>query len=112
MGNRHRPQWKGNPLHNIPVEILITALASWRVSHMLANEAGPFDVFIKLSVWLEDNELGKMMNCVKCLSIWFSLLWFFPLVIRILLSISALVVLLEEANGLLWRSSKTHGRVR
>ena len=60
---------------------LILALATWRISSLLANEAGPYDIFERLrkcaGVYYDDysnpqgkNELAKMLVCGWCSSVW------------------------------------------
>lgn len=34
-----------------PVDVVIMALALWRVSSLLVNERGPFDAFLRLRSW-------------------------------------------------------------
>ena len=63
------------------MRFLIYALATWRLSHMLANERGPFDVLGKLrsaaGVGYEvdggivaETELARLATCVWCSSVW------------------------------------------
>lgn len=43
------------------------ALATWRLSSLLVQESGPFDVFGKLR---GKTTVGGMLDCVWCTSIW------------------------------------------
>jgi hypothetical protein len=52
------------------IDFVLAALATWRVSHLLAYEDGPADLLVKLRVALGDSFPGKLMDCFKCLSIW------------------------------------------
>lgn len=79
-----------------PFEFLIYALATWRVSSLLVNEKGPFDIFLRLrgAVGIEhdpdgnktiipDGVLPGIFSCVWCASVWAGLFWmlsatFFP----------------------------------
>jgi Protein of unknown function (DUF1360) len=45
-------------------------LATWRVTHLLANEDGPADIIVRVRVWLGHGLLGSLMDCFNCLSVW------------------------------------------
>lgn len=49
---------------------IIAALATWRITHLLALEDGPGDVFFKLRTRLGNGFLGKLMDCFYCMSLW------------------------------------------
>ena len=49
---------------------VLAVLATWRVTHLLANEDGPADVIVRLRLWLGDRLIGKLMDCFNCLSFW------------------------------------------
>lgn len=46
------------------------ALATWRVTHLLAEEDGPFDVVVRLRRRAGTGQLGELMDCFYCLSVW------------------------------------------
>jgi hypothetical protein len=50
--------------------IVLAVLATWRVTHLLANEDGPADVIFKLRRRLGDGFVGSLMDCFNCMSIW------------------------------------------
>jgi hypothetical protein len=52
------------------IHFVLAALATWRVTHLLANEDGPADLVVKLRSALGDSLVGKLMDCFKCLSLW------------------------------------------
>lgn len=52
------------------IKFTLAALATWRVTHLLANEDGPGDVIVKLRVRLGEGLAGKLIDCFKCLSLW------------------------------------------
>lgn len=56
--------------------LLISAwlFAIWRLSAMLVNEAGPFEVFERLRYKARDTMLGALLECVWCTSVWVSAL--------------------------------------
>ena len=45
-------------------------LATWRVTHLLANEDGPADVIFRLRRWVGEGLIGSLMDCFNCLSLW------------------------------------------
>ena len=49
---------------------LLAVLATWRVTHLLANEDGPADVIFELRRRLGDGFIGSLMDCFNCMSIW------------------------------------------
>lgn len=83
-------------------EFVISALACWRLCHLLRYESGPWDCLIELRECFGDSVVGKMLDCFGCLSVWLSLVWFAPLWLRILLALSALAMLLEVVYDVLW----------
>jgi hypothetical protein len=48
----------------------LASLATWRVTHLLADEDGPADVVVRLRAHLGDGPLGGLMDCFQCLSVW------------------------------------------
>lgn len=67
-----------------PEHLFVLALATWRLSNLLVNESGPFDLFDRLRAafairfnmmtqefYLErENFIGQMLLCIMCTSIW------------------------------------------
>jgi hypothetical protein len=61
-------------------------LATWRVASIIANEAGPFDVFQRIRLWAGEYEdkgvrtastwYGKGIQCIYCISVWCGLFFF------------------------------------
>ncbi|EHR69446.1 hypothetical protein BurJ1DRAFT_0564 [Burkholderiales bacterium JOSHI_001] len=49
---------------------VLVALATWRLTHLLAEEDGPFDAVVRLRQWVGDGLLGRAMDCFHCLSLW------------------------------------------
>jgi len=45
-------------------------LATWRVTHLLANEDGPADLIVRFRARLGSGLLGRLMDCFYCLSLW------------------------------------------
>lgn len=94
---------KGHQTSNI----LVLGLASWRLSHALVNEVGPFRIFSRIRKlagitndddgyplsWSGDN----LLSCVWCTSFWVTiLLYLAPVQLRYFFAGSAIAVLLEE----------------
>jgi hypothetical protein len=52
------------------VRFVLAALATWRVTHLLANEDGPADIVFRLRRRLGDSPIGGLMDCFNCLSLW------------------------------------------
>ncbi len=50
--------------------LVVAALATWRVTHLLANEDGPADVIFRIRRRLKGSFLGKLADCFQCLSVW------------------------------------------
>lgn len=52
------------------VSFVLTALAAWRLTHLLAYEDGPADAVVRLRGSLGDGILGQLADCFDCLGIW------------------------------------------
>src|SRR5215831_13664330 len=50
--------------------LVVGTLVTWRVTHLLAEEDGPADVILKIRRRVGESELGELMDCFNCLSIW------------------------------------------
>jgi Protein of unknown function (DUF1360) len=48
----------------------LAALATWRVTHLLANEDGPGDLIVRARARLGESRAGELMDCFQCLSLW------------------------------------------
>lgn len=48
----------------------LAALATWRVTHLLVNEDGPADAIVRVRAKLGDSQLGALMDCFHCASMW------------------------------------------
>ena len=46
------------------------ALATWRLTHLIAEEDGPADAVVRLRVRLGTGRLGQLMDCFACTSVW------------------------------------------
>ncbi len=54
--------------------LLVAVLATWRVTHLLANEDGPADIIVKFRKLLGQSLAGQLMDCFNCLSLWIAAL--------------------------------------
>ena len=52
------------------LSFLLAALAAWRLTHLFAEEDGPWDLIVRLRAKLGSNILGRLMDCFYCLSLW------------------------------------------
>jgi hypothetical protein len=52
------------------VRFALGALATWRVSHLLAEEDGPGDVVVRARAAVGQGPVGEVMDCFYCLSVW------------------------------------------
>ena len=48
----------------------VAALATWRVTHLLASEDGPADAVVRLRARLGAGKAAGLMDCFQCLSVW------------------------------------------
>ena len=48
----------------------LCALATWRLTHLVVEEDGPFDLIVRLRRWLGDSQSGRAMDCFYCSSLW------------------------------------------
>ena len=50
----------------------MAVLATWRLSHLVAHEDGPFDLVAKVRLAAGLSTWGRLMDCPYCLSLWFA----------------------------------------
>jgi Protein of unknown function (DUF1360) len=55
------------------LQLLVSVLATWRVSHLLSNEDGPWDIVIRIRKQLGQGFFGTLLDCFYCLSIWIAI---------------------------------------
>jgi hypothetical protein len=51
-------------------KLVLAVLATWRVTHLLANEDGPMGWIARLRARLGGSTAAKLMDCFYCLSFW------------------------------------------
>jgi hypothetical protein len=63
-----------------PLDLLVLALATWRLAYLMAKEDAPFHLMTRLR---QRTTLGGLLDCIKCSSWWAAalmlVLWFTPL---------------------------------
>lgn len=76
------------------IVLILAALATFRVSRMVAEEDGPFDVFKKVRDKLQHsgNWVSRGVRCQLCVGFWVSLLLSLYLVVVGLMELSYLPV--------------------
>lgn len=89
-------------MSDLLVQALLIGLAAWRVSSLLAQEGGPFDVFTRLrALPLETSfEEGVPDWCLWCLSPWAAAamygVWELEPVVVMVVAASTVVVLVQK----------------
>ncbi len=95
------------------MELILIALATWRVSSLLVFEEGPFMLLVKmrslLGVYYDEyskpqgkNVIARALTCVWCSSIWvalgFTVLYFYGLAFWIAMpfALSAAAIIIER----------------
>ncbi|MGE5272853.1 MAG: DUF1360 domain-containing protein [Verrucomicrobiota bacterium] len=48
----------------------VASLATWRLTHLLAEEDGPAEIVVRARAALGDGPAGELMDCFYCLSVW------------------------------------------
>jgi len=60
------------------IELIVMALATWRLASLFANEYGPGGIFRKIRSWTREHISGldSGLECEWCNSVWFgTLIW-------------------------------------
>ena len=53
-----------------PLQFVVLTLATWRITHLIQAEDGPWDVIFKIRKFVGNGLAGSLMDCFYCLSIW------------------------------------------
>ncbi len=53
--------------------IVLASLATWRLAHLVAEEDGPANVIARARARAGTSQLGELMDCFYCLSLWAAL---------------------------------------
>ncbi len=60
-------------MNNFWIDFPLAALATWRISHLLVNEDGPWRFVPRIRAWVAGSELGRTLDCFGCASLWVAL---------------------------------------
>lgn len=52
---------------------VLSVLAVWRLTHLFAEEDGPWNLIVRLRSQIGSGFFGSLFDCFYCLSLWFSL---------------------------------------
>ena len=52
------------------LEMILIILAVWRLTHLLSEEDGPFDIIFKIRKKAGTGFFGSLLDCFYCVSIW------------------------------------------
>ena len=52
--------------------LAVAVLATWRLSHLVAGEDGPFDLMARARHAAGPGQFGRLLDCPYCLSLWFA----------------------------------------
>jgi hypothetical protein len=89
---------------------ILGALATWRLTHLLTAEDGPWEALVRLRNRMAKTVLGKTLDCFYCTSLWvavsFAILLGATVKDGLVLwpALSAAAILLEDLSGWLGRS--------
>ena len=87
------------------LRVMLSALAVWRVTHLLHSGDGPFLVLRKLRRWLRSVSLSGFLDCFLCLSLWVAVPFAcalggsFPEIVLLVLGLSAAAILIDRVAG-------------
>jgi hypothetical protein len=52
---------------------ILSTLAVWRISHLISQEDGPFDLVINVRKRIGQGFAGGLLDCFHCLSLWIAI---------------------------------------
>ena len=126
-------RWYGRAV-GVWYRLVLGVLVTWRLTHLLNAEAGPWRMFVRLRTAFDPTSmLRQLLSCFYCLSLWIAAALAYVLgetwTERLLLApaLSAGAILLErvtqppmphyvedpeEPDGLLWKESSDDDRAR
>ena len=90
---------------SIEARLALCSLATWRVTHLVVAEDGPWNIIVRLRAWLGDSIAGRTMDCFYCSSVWLAIPFAFVMARDVLdwlvswLAISGAASLLEQATN-------------
>src|SRR5262249_2776325 len=57
----------------VAVELFVSTLAVWRLTHLLSEEDGPWDAVVRARQAVASGVLGQILDCFYCLSLWIAI---------------------------------------
>lgn len=84
---------------------VLALLATWRITHLLASEDGPWDIVARLRAALAGSAFARILDCFGCLSLWvavplaFFVSWRPAELIPIWLALSGAALLLDRVGA-------------
>jgi hypothetical protein len=51
---------------------VVASLAVWRLTHLIVEEDGPWDIVVRVRQRLGESFFGQLMDCFYCTSVWVS----------------------------------------
>lgn len=54
--------------------LVIAMLGTWRITHLLQAEDGPWDLVVRLRLRAGEGVWGRVLDCFQCLSLWIAVL--------------------------------------
>lgn len=84
-----------------PLDVLLIALATWRLAYLVTKEDAPFRLMARIR---ERTTLGGVLECTYCASVWMAALtlalWFTPLApVVVVLALSGAALMLASYTG-------------
>jgi len=55
------------------LRFFVSTLAVWRLTHLLSEEDGPWDIIVRVRERIGPGILGQMLDCFYCLSVWIAI---------------------------------------
>ena len=85
--------------------LVLGALAVWRITHLLAEEDGPWNLVLRLRKAVGNGFWGHLMDCFNCISLWVALAFSFSIAdgwregLLLWPALSGAAILLERATA-------------
>jgi hypothetical protein len=84
-----------------PFDLVLLALATWRLAYLMVKESGPWQIMATIRAW---STFGGLLNCIYCASLWagiamFGLLLVFPPVVWVFAASGGAMLLWRYTGG-------------
>ena len=90
---------------SVVLRLVLCCLATWRLTHLIVFEDGPWDIVARVRALFGDSVVGKAMDCFYCTGVWIAIPFAFVVGHSLLnwvlswLAISGTASLLEKATN-------------